>query len=186
MFPGRLPLVIILSREPAEGVDLGSVAEWTAALAAFAALGLSIFALVVASRAGKRNSLVSMQERLDAREVSEGRRIIYDAKSIQDVAKLFDKRDKKTAWDYANRTINLWNTLAQFTRLGIVNRRLSFRLWGDSVVEAWENVEYFIRFRRGAGHPAMPGRTDKWSSLVWFASKAGATVSQDLLPAEVD
>jgi len=77
--------------------------------------------------------------------------------------------------------VNLWNTLAQFTKLNIVDRQLSFDLWGDSVGEAWNNLEYFIRFRRGAGYREMPGRKDKWSSLVWFAREAGISVAPDLM-----
>lgn len=161
--------------------EFGSAAEWVAAIAALAAVGLSIYALIIAGRSSRRNSLVSLQERLDAREVSEGRRIIYDADSVNDVAKLFARRHKDSSWDRANRAVNLWNTLAQFTKLRVVDQKLSLRLWGDSVEEAWEHLEHFIRFRRGAGFSDMPGRKDKWSSLVWFATKTNARVSPDLL-----
>jgi len=160
----------------------GTTAEWVAAGAALLALVLSICALFIAWRSSKRNNFISLQQRLDDQEVSEGRRIIYASNSVESVANLFRKRHKNSNWDRANRAINLWNTLAQFTRLNIVDRQLSFDLWGDSVNEAWTNLEYFIRFRRGAGYAEMPGRKDKWSSLVWFAEKAGAQVSPDLLP----
>jgi hypothetical protein len=153
-----------------------------AAIAALAALGLSVYAVFVARRSSKRNSFIGFQERLDEQEVSEGRRIIYSTESVAAVARLFRRHGKDPSWDRANRAINLWNTLAQFTKLNIVDRRLSFDLWGDSVKEAWEHLEYFIRFRRGAGYPEMPGRKDKWSSLVWFAGQTGASVSSDLLP----
>lgn len=166
--------------------DLGSIAEWAVAIAALVALGLSVYALFVARRSSKRNSFIGFQERLDAQEVSEGRRIIYATHSVDAVARLFRKRGKDPSWDRANRAVNLWDTLAQFTELSIVDRRLSFDIWGGSVKEAWPNLEYFIRFRRGAGYPEMPGREDKWSSLVWFAGKAGASVSPDLLPKSGD
>ncbi|WP_439592303.1 DUF4760 domain-containing protein [Microbacterium sp.] len=177
-----IPLSALAARGEAGAPEIGTVAEWVAAVAALMAIGLSIFALFVAWRSSRRNSLVSLQERLDAREVSEGRRIIYDAKSVNDVAKMFARRHKNSNWDRANRAVNLWNTLAQFTRLGIVDRKLSLKLWGDSVEEAWEHLEHFIRFRRGAGFADMPGRKDKWSSLVWFATNTTARVSPDLLP----
>lgn len=176
------PLSVLASRGQAGAPEFGTVAEWVAAVAALAAVGLSVFALFVAWRSSRRNSLVSLQERLDAREVSEGRRIIYDAKSVKDVARLFARRHKDSSWDRANRAVNLWNTLAQFTKLGIVDRKLSLQLWGDSVEEAWEHLEHFIRFRRGAGFADMRGRKDKWSSLVWFATNTRARVSPDLLP----
>lgn len=167
-----------------QGLDLGSWAEWIAAIAAFAAFVISVYALFVAWRASKRNSFIDLQQRLDEREVSEGRRIIYATTSVEDVAKLFRKRHKDSRWDRANRAVNLWDTLAQFTRLGIVDRRLSLELWGGSVKEAWAHLEFYIRFRRGAGYPEMLGRKDKWSSLVWFAAEVGATVSDDLLGEE--
>lgn len=168
-------------------IDFGNVAEIIAALAALAALVISLVAVYIAWRSSKRTSFIGFQERLDAQEVSEGRRIIYSTGSVDQVAKLFAKREKDSSWDRANRAINLWNTLAQFTKLKIVDQQLSFDLWGDSVAEAWPQLEHFIRFRRGVPeHPEMPGRGDKWSSLVWFAGRAKAEVSPDLLPGAGD
>lgn len=162
------------------GMGLGSLADWAAALAALAALALSLFALWIASRSSRRASLIALQERLDAREVSEGRRILYSLESADDVLQMFRKRHKNPEWDLANRAVNLWNTLAQFAKLGLVDKKLAFRLWGDSVLEAWDHVELFIVFRRGGSSPEFRGRPDKWSSLVWFAVKAGARVSKNV------
>jgi hypothetical protein len=172
-----------IHRRGPEDPNLGSLAEMIAAVAGLAALGISVVALFIAWRSSKRSNFIRFQERLDEREVSEGRSIIYATKSVDEVAALFSARDTDSRWDRANRTVNLWNTLAQFTKLGIVDRKLSFDLWGDSVKEAWTNLEHFIRFRRGrADFEEMPGRKDKWSSLVWFASSAGVKVHPDLLP----
>jgi hypothetical protein len=164
-------------------VEFGTLGEWAAAVVALVALVLSFVAIGLGRRASRRTVFIDYQERLDDLEVSKGRRTIYTIDSQNDAKKLFDKEPDD--WARANRTINLWNTLAQFARRRMLDRDLAFGLWGDSVDEAWGHLEHVIRFRRGMGRP------DKWTSLVWFAREyqsinpahSGQAVSPDLLEA---
>lgn len=154
------------------GFQLGSIAEWATAAVALVALLLSALAFSSSLTSAKRLSFLAFAERLQQPDAAEGRRLIYSVQSEQDAASLFVENEQE--WDRANAAVNLWNTLAQYAREGLVDRKLAHRLWGDAVVEAWPHLEHFIRYRRSIG------RANKWTSLVWFAETSGATISPDV------
>lgn len=162
-------LEVITSK--AEQSDLGSLAEWATATVALVALVLSALALHQAHKSSRRLSFIAFEERLHTHAATAGRREIYQVNSASDVKRL---RRRHARWDHANHAINLWNNLAQYAKLGFVEQQLAIDRWGDAVTEAWPHLEHFIRHRR------TNARSDKWTSLVWFAKKAGATVSPDI------
>lgn len=165
--PSPIPVEIVTAP-----FDAGTAAEWAAVVVALVAVILSAIAFFQSRSSARRLSFMAFEERLQTRELSEGRREIYQVRSEGDVSRL---RRRHRRWDSANHAINMWNNLAQYSRFGYVERKLAISQWGDTVVEAWPYLEHFIRYRRR-------GRHDKWSSLVWFAQQAGACVSSDLLP----
>ncbi len=150
----------------------GSVAEWATAFVAFIALVLSALAFITSRMATRRSSFMALEERLIAADAAQGRREIYRIKSVRHARRLH--RRHSVRWDRANHAVVLLNKLAQYTQSGLVDRGLALNLWGDVVAEAWPNLEHIVRYRRSLG------RRDKWSSLVWFAKKAGADVPADL------
>lgn len=152
----------------------GSAADWATAIVALIALVLSALAMRNSYKSQRQLTLVALDERLGSAETAAGRRVLYGINSEGDARRLL--RWRSGTWDRANHAVNLWNKLAQYAQNGWVDSSIATRLWGDTVVDAWPHLVHVIRFRRSLDRP------DKWSSLVWFASAAGASVPPDLQP----
>jgi hypothetical protein len=157
-------------------MEFGSAADWAAVVVGFCAIVISVVTVTQTTRVTRQTLFTQIHAELSSPEAAEGRRLIYLSRaehwSEADIARFHKRRPGD--WDRVNYAITIWNTLAQYSRHRLVRRNIADRFWGDTVTEAWSGVEPFIHYRRHIGRP------DKWSSLVWFAHRNGASVPEAL------
>ena len=156
-------------------LDFGSVAELLAASVALVALAISVIAYRVSVKAGKQTVFLGLQESLNSERAAGGRRSLHLLRSEAQARRIHKFRPK--VWETMNYSVNQLNTLAQYSRRGIVDADFAVSIWGRATRDSWPGLEIMIRYRRSLG------RSDKWSSLIWFAHQAGVEVSVDLEPA---
>lgn len=153
--------------------EWGTYAEWATGAVAVVALVLSFLAYRWSLRAAKTSVFLSLQESLNGERSAQGRRLLYSVTSVDEAARLFRKR--KDDWDKVNFAVNQLNTMARYARHGLIDEGLTRDVWGRAVSDAWPNLEWVVRFRR------QHDRSDKWTSLIWFAQRVGVQVADDLL-----
>jgi hypothetical protein len=157
-------------------VDPGSVAEFLGASVALVALAISVIAYRVSAKSGKQTVFLGLQEFLNSERAASGRRSLHLLRSEGQARRIHMFRPK--TWETMNYSVNQLNTLAQYSRRGIVDADLAVSIWGRATRDSWPGLEIMIRYRRSFG------RADKWSSLIWFAHRAGVAVPVDLEPAD--
>ena len=112
----------------------------------FAALAVSVYALVTASRTDRRDLFLQMHHLLTDQDLQEGRRLLFEkVKTINDVRLI--RKDDETGAALINRALAMFELLAFYVDRGYIDKDLMLQEWGHTYARAWSHGRHFVAER---------------------------------------
>lgn len=127
--------------------------DWLGFTFTGAALLLSLGAFYFNWRKSKRDTFLSIHEKMVTSDLQEGRRLLLTKiKTPEDVEKLFE--DNIEGYQKVNRALAMYDVLGVYVKRGYIFRDWVMEEWGSGLAKAGEPGKLFIDHRRQQGIPS--------------------------------
>lgn len=139
---------------------------------ALALIGLAVtaYTVLIARAAQRRDAFMRIHEVLLQPEIQEGRRLLFQIGSHDDVP----KRDS-TSYQMINRSLAMYDTLGHYIRRGDVDRRRAMDVWHHSLRDITAPAEIFIHARESSHRSGWLA----WPWLRWLLAEAASYRSKE-------